>query len=129
MTTGQPARTILSLVNDTGTTAEAVSSAIFGTLDHIAYVPDADTGIAFGATDLLTLTLDTGELNMQLFSVPLDTNTTPWKRFYTLSVYDTGGDIVSGVGGLPALAGEKITAQITGGVSGEQGKVYIYYYG
>lgn len=122
-------RQSLNMVTDTGANASTVSGPLYGGIVQVGYSP-ADTGVRIDTGAVLTLTADTGGINVPVLTMHLAPNGSAWFRGLGTPVYDTGGGIVSGVTTVNALAGECLKASVQG-ISTDTGKeveIYVYTY-
>ena len=119
--------------HDTGGNDADVTPAIFGRLVQVAYQP-GDTGVRADTGAEVTLTADTGGLNLVLAAFHLAPNTRSWARAYRIPTHDTGGDALlyaaggTGVHENAYLAGERITASVQG-IATDTGKdvnLFVY---
>jgi hypothetical protein len=109
----------LPLVTDTGANAAEFTPSIMGRLLQVAGHM-ADTGVRADTGAVITLTADTGNLNLRLGVFHNLPNDRGWAKSLQQTIYDTGGGAVSAYEPI-ALAGEKIKASVQG-IAADTGK-------
>ena len=117
----------IQLTTDTGANASAVTSGVIGYFSHMAYKP-GDTGVRLDTGAVVTVTADTGAMNLPLFVAHLAPNDKTWARYYTIPVHDTGDGAIDGSAGLIGLAGEQLTVSVQGVAAdtGKEADIFLY---